>query len=914
VNKKALSLAICAALAFPTITGALSLGEIESNSHLNQPFKGKINLLYTNVAEAKKLRVRIAPAAVFNRVGIDRPAFLNSIRFRTTVQNGKPVILVTSNQPINEPFINFLLEISWPNGQLLKEYTVLLDPPVLMTPNTAIASNTAGVRSEPRARANNQAELDNQKLYRDAQRALQQPRRVVRATQGQRSSVQRAASSRRAGSQVNTYLVRRGDTLSKISKKLGYRGISRDQMMLALFEKNRKAFFKSNMNNLKSGVVLQRPSLAHAKSVSRSEAKKARITQARAWKQTRTTAVAKTTGASKGAVKTTQARIEVAGKADATAAKSAALAASGKASVNELRKQLVMTSEALQSREKHNEELKSRVSEMESLLRKKNRLISMKSQQLAKLQATISGKAVKTEGSDIEAVVKGQTEGKGAGTIVRPKVEGTSVKATEKGTNDNLATAAEEKAQAAILATQKKIEAAKQAKQALAEETRLVKQQAAKKAAAAKSNAESGGLMDGAMGLLDSPDALKYGAGGGAALALLGGFWFMRRRNAYKEFSAEDYYAETDTDDLFNDESNAFESDVVSEDITTGDELDIEQETFTQAVDQDADQEKNETGNQEEDLLQEADVYIVYGLYDQAESELKEAINKSPKNLAYRKKLLESYKASGDKAAFEKEAKIFKELDVDGKDEHWDDICEWGNALVPDSNLFEGSSAVVATAAGVAMMAGTAVAQTDNEVDLDDLISSDESIAEEEFENIDLDAILSEDMVQDDLSGDSLVDDIDALDLTAEPEQGDFEIGDLNANELSMDVDTGFNSLDSLLDDVIEDTTDTDVSSMNLDTEEVGDLLSVDSTSQSTVADASKDDNLLADFDDNLSFLDLDDNEVIEETQIGTKIDLAKAYIDMGDIEGARSTLEEVMEDGTDEQKLEAEELLHHTG
>ena len=75
------------------------------------------------------------------------------------------------------------------------------------------------------------------------------------------------------------------------------------------------------------------------------------------------------------------------------------------------------------------------------------------------------------------------------------------------------------------------------------------------------------------------------------------------------------------------------------------------------------------------------------------------------------------------------------------------------------------------------------------------------------------------------------------------------------------------------------------------------------------------DDNLLADFDDNLSFLDLDDDtEVIGETQIETKIDLARAYIDMGDIEGARSTLEEVMEAGNDEQKRQAEELLHQNG
>ena len=92
VNKKALSLAVCMALAIPTASNALSLGEIESKSSLNQPFQGRINLLQTTAAEVKNLRIRVASPEVFNRVGIDRPAFLNSIRFSTSVQNGRPVI------------------------------------------------------------------------------------------------------------------------------------------------------------------------------------------------------------------------------------------------------------------------------------------------------------------------------------------------------------------------------------------------------------------------------------------------------------------------------------------------------------------------------------------------------------------------------------------------------------------------------------------------------------------------------------------------------------------------------------------------------------------------------------------------------------------------------------------------------
>jgi pilus assembly protein FimV len=898
VNKKALSLAICAALALPTVTGALTLGEIESNSHLNQPFRGKINLHSTNIAEAKTLRVRIAPPAVFNRVGIDRPKFLNGIRFNTTVQNGKPVILVSSNYPINEPFLNFLLEISWPNGKLLKEYTVLLDPPVLMTPNTAIASNTAGVRAEPQARVN-QAQTDNQKLYRDAQRALQQPRRVVRASQNQRSTARRVRPQVRrvAASQVRTYRVKRGDTLHKIAKRIGYRGVSTDQMMLALYKKNKRAFVKHNMNNLKAGVVLQRPSAAHAKSVSRSEARKVRISQARAWKKANGTAIAKNSSSTKQASKSSQARIEVSGKTDVLSGKAAALAASGKASVDELRKQLVMTSEALQSRRKENQELQSRVSEMESLLRKKNRLISMKSQQLAKLQGSLSGKPVKTEGADIEATVKEQAEGKGAGTIVRPSTPEASAQAINSKV-DEVAKAAEEKVQASLLAAQKKAEDAKVKAENIAQQ----KLEQVKTKINTEEKPE--GIMGNIMGLMDSPDALKYGAGGGAALALLGGFWFMRRRNAYKEFSAEDY-----SEDSFNEDNPTDFADVDADNSVNELNTELASSEFTNdihTVSEDAD--NIATENAEDDLLQEADVYIVYGLYDQAESELKEAIDKSPNNLAYRKKLLESYKASGDKSAFEQEAKKFKALDVAGKDEHWEDICEWGHALVPDSNLFvaDSSSSVAkgVAAASVAMVAGTAIAESDNGDNLEDLLGSDDPV--DEFDNINLDDLLSDDVDETSFSTDSGVENVeieamDALDLSAEPDFGDF---DKDSFDTTNDLD---DSLESLLDEAVEEpVVDLEMPSMdlNLDSDEAIEKIATQDT---------KEEGLLTDFDDNLSFLDLDD-EVIEETEIGTKIDLAKAYIDMGDIDGARSTLEEVMQEGSDEQKLEAEELMQHTG
>ena len=93
------------------------------------------------------------------------------------MENGKPVILVSSSQPVKEPFINFLLEVSWPKGQLLKEYTVLLDPPVLMQPGTSIASNTVGVRPDPSQRT--QAQTQQQAAAAQQQRQQQQRQRVI---------------------------------------------------------------------------------------------------------------------------------------------------------------------------------------------------------------------------------------------------------------------------------------------------------------------------------------------------------------------------------------------------------------------------------------------------------------------------------------------------------------------------------------------------------------------------------------------------------------------------------------------------------------------------------------------------------------------------------------------------------------
>ncbi len=115
---------------------ALGLGDIEISSTLNQPLDAEVKLLSVRPGEAEDLLVSLASNAAFLRAGIDRPFFLTKLNFKVvTKKNGAKVIKITSKRPVVEPFLNFLLEVDWPKGRLLREYTILLDPPVIVTNN-----------------------------------------------------------------------------------------------------------------------------------------------------------------------------------------------------------------------------------------------------------------------------------------------------------------------------------------------------------------------------------------------------------------------------------------------------------------------------------------------------------------------------------------------------------------------------------------------------------------------------------------------------------------------------------------------------------------------------------------------------------------------------------------------------------
>ena len=136
---------LMSALLSPSALYALGLGEIKLNSALNQPFDADIELVSAAQEDLSALRAALASSDTFQRYGLDKPPFLSDFTFRVVKSGGRDVLKVTSPRPVTEPFVTLLVEASWPRGRLLREYTVLLDPPVF-APTPAAACSISSAR------------------------------------------------------------------------------------------------------------------------------------------------------------------------------------------------------------------------------------------------------------------------------------------------------------------------------------------------------------------------------------------------------------------------------------------------------------------------------------------------------------------------------------------------------------------------------------------------------------------------------------------------------------------------------------------------------------------------------------------------------------------------------------------------
>lgn len=251
-------------LALPQYAWGLGLGSIELRSALNQPLDAEIPLTSATDEDLASLRVEVAALEVFQRQGLDRPAFLNSLQFAVIRRpDGTPALRVTSTQAAREPFLTFLVEARWARGRVLREYTVLLDPPTFTeTP----------AREAPVAAPRTPAVQPDERTRRVAQ-----PSPTTQPGPAARLPSPRLADD-------GTYLVQRNDTLSGLAGELRPAAdISLNQMMIALFEANPEAF-DGNINRLRAGARLAVPSAETLRRLAPAEATARVAAQNRAWR------------------------------------------------------------------------------------------------------------------------------------------------------------------------------------------------------------------------------------------------------------------------------------------------------------------------------------------------------------------------------------------------------------------------------------------------------------------------------------------------------------------------------------------------------------------------------------------------------------------------------------------------------
>ena len=1043
-------LALAVSLALGTLSvpaHALGLGELSSKSTLNQNFRGDIALLSVQPDELDSIRVKLADSAAFERAGVERPFYLSLLKFEPTVNAaGKTVVRVTSEFPIREPFLNFLVEINWPNGRLLREYTVLLDPPVTTMrrpPTVTPAARTAApvATPAPPRRA-------------EPVKAQPKPTPVVPA-------VSTAAQGEYGPVKAN-------DTAWRIASRLRPDGASMEQMMMALLAANPEAFIDGNINRLKRGKILRVPALAEIQEISRQQARQAYREQQDQWlarrdAKLRAQAESSTADAQPIAEEDAsddQLRIATArpdGEGEAGASEDDAVSPTA----SDLKSRLMVARENAETSRQEAETLRSQVDDLEVRLRDMQKLLSLKDEQLAQLQDRMTADAMVAEETPVELVEAATDEAPPAGEdeaadvqlanqvddAETPVIEGETDPVEQAMAEVEAAAATQEPEAAESDATELVVEpttpsgldpdfliadippqidpnaivAQTMVTESAGEElvigddmapgeividegtdgtaapevpvaelavepapitessepTTVTEPQTAAAINTTTADRASSPLVPAALAGMVEKNIVPIAGGAVLLLGLIG--WLVTRGRG-KADKGDDLQLAAAGAPAAEMPATDLEMPAVDQPVPNDTLSDLPDSAFLDEFSpSDINALQDETG--EVDPVSEADVYIAYGRYQQAEDLLGQAMEREPDRLALKHKLLEVHYATRNAGAFTSLAQAMVDAGQDTVDEEaWVRAQDMGRELVPDHPLFESKdgAGMGLAAAGVAAAATAAAAADtvdDDTLSLDGLDLSDLSELSDEYEP-DKDPVENLDSTSEVSIALDLDDSLDSVEpMTAdvaqqsqeapesisldELESLDFELPESEtskptADDSSFDLSSDTLDLDTMMAEA-EAAVDGDDPTTSLESEfsadelqaqldELSDLSVLDSglgessESQQTsepaaplgldledVAEVSDDLNTPLELDtafetaelDSQSdeTLDLDLGEAMSDSEIGeddvaTKLDLARAYVEMGDEEGARSILEEVLAEGNAEQKSDAEKLI----
>lgn len=675
-----MAVASCLALSgLPLAAQAAGLGKVTVLSALGQPLRAEVELSATR-EELSGMKAQLASPDAFKQAGLDYASSLMSIKFVIDKRaNGQSIIRLSSDKPINDPFVDMLLELNWPAGRLVREYTFLLDPP-------EVAAKAAAPVAAPVARP-----VPAAKPAVETRSASPEDKMSTRPETAKPRVQDESKPPVETG---DTREVKRGDTLNKIANAIKPEGVSLDQMLVGLFRANQEAFDGGNMNRLKAGKILSVPEKSALEAVTDVEAKKVIVAQSSDWNAYRRKLAAV---AAQAPVRDDAGKQEASGKitpkvedkaapvvetkdqvkvskSDAAGAKSGAAAKRSEEDLIAKEKALKEANERLAILTKNNADLE--------------KLVELKNQNLAELQKQAAAKAAPVEMKkpvvEPPPPVVPAPVPVVAPVVVPPAAPVVAEKPVEKPVEKvaevkpaEVAAPKPEEVKPDVKPVEPVVAKPEEAKPEVKPEVKPDEAPKPKPKAVLPPPppVEEPGFVD---ELLDNPMTL---VGGGGILALLAGFFVYKRR---RQGEGEKPLA---TNSMLSQQTGDLSANSVFRS-TGGQSVDTShtpaQTDFSQAG-------PGSIDTDEVDPVAEADVYMAYGRDAQAEEILLEAKQKDPKRYAIHVKLLEIY-------SNRKSVKQFESLATDlysetgGVGAEWEKAAAMGLKLDPQNPLFGGAA------------------------------------------------------------------------------------------------------------------------------------------------------------------------------------------------------------------------------
>ena len=902
-----LRLASAAALSLPLFALAAGLGQMSVQSYLGQPLRVEIEIVSLQPGEENSLDARLASGNAFAQAGIEFSPVLTGLVFAIERRAGKtPVLRVTSRQPVNEPFLDMLVELRWESGLLVREYTVLLDPPEYRAPKPVAAAPApdAAARAAAAAAAAAQSAAPAPSAVTPAAPsaavadAVRPEGRVEERPvppAGAPAAAAPAASAARPATEPTTYEVKKGDTLGAIARRYRPEGVTFNQMLIALQRANEDAFIRNNVNLVRAGRILNIPDSDTLAAVDVADANRLVVAQHADFAEYRSRLAATVAAAPSAA---TPAERSAAGQITPKPEepKPAAPKDQLKLSKADPRKPGAPAARAareddLVARERALKEAQSRVGDLEKNVADLQKMLELQNQRMAELSKQAAAKPAPAPAPAAKAPEP-----------PKPAPAPQAAKAPEaKPAAPPPAAPAAGPAKPVAEAPKPAPEAAKPAPAAPKPATQAPKPAPSAPApAAAKPKPKPAAAPPPEPSLveefLDNPVAL---GGLGGVVLLLGGYgaWAWQRKKKATGSKFQDSVLGAASVAPAAAGAAAAASSAAS----------VSQTSVSQSAvaGMDAD---------DVDPIAEADVYMAYGRDAQAEEILKEALQKDANRVPVHVKLLEIYANRRDAKSFEQGALKLKNL-TNSSGPDWDKATALGRSVDPGNGLYGGTAGAAAAPAPVPVAAAPAPT-----VDFDIGGGAGGDAASAPAPALDLDlggapSVPAPAPVQEktDFSpGGTLI--IDSNETKAASGGLDFDLG--SAPEKPADTGGGLNfelpAAVAAAEPAPAPAPSAPAGGGGLDFDL--NLGGSDAKAEAPAAPAMDLSEISLDLGTPASAPAAGAGGDAKWQEVATKLDLAKAYEEMGDKDGARELLGEVAREGDAAQQAQANQMLAKLG